>query len=149
MTVYTLHIFNNKGCCLFEKEWKRNKKSSLPKEQELKLMFGMIHSINSFVSKMSPTDFKDGFLSYTTSAYKLHFYETPSGIKFVFMTDVSAGNMRDSLRKLYSKVYVEYVVRNPLIQLDEPIKSSLFESKLEEYMSELDGFTDQQLKQST
>lgn len=56
MTIYTLHIFDNKGSCLFDKEWVRNKTSSLPKEQEIKLMFGMIHSINSFVSKMSPCD---------------------------------------------------------------------------------------------
>lgn len=148
MTVYSIHIFNKTGACMYEKEWKRSKKSSLPKEQELKLMFGMIHSINSFVSKMSPTDFKDGFLSYATSAYKLHFYETPTGLKFVFTTDVSTGNMRDMLRKLYSKVYVEYVVRNPLIGLDVPIESSLFDNKLEEYLSEYECFTEQHVKQT-
>nr|XP_039251660.1 trafficking protein particle complex subunit 1-like [Styela clava] len=147
MTVYSLHIFNKTGGCLYEKEWKRSKKSSLPKEQELKLMFGMIHSINSFVSKMSPTDFKDGFLSYTTSAYKLHYYETPTGLKFVFATDVSVGNTREILRKLYSKVYVEYVVRNPLIGLDVPIESSLFDCKLEEYLTEYEFFADQNVKQ--
>lgn len=145
MTVYSIHIFNSKGTCLYEKEWKRSKQSSLPKEQELKLTFGMIHSINSFVARMSPTDFKDGFLSYTTSAYKLHFFETSTGLKFVLLTDVNIGNMRELLRKLYCKVYVEYVVRNPLIDLHLPITSSLFDCKLEEYLTEYGFFTQQKL----
>ena len=56
MTVYLLHIYDRNGNSVFEKEWCRRKSSNLSKEQEQKLVFGMIHSIKSFVSKMAPRD---------------------------------------------------------------------------------------------
>nr|XP_009861434.1 trafficking protein particle complex subunit 1 [Ciona intestinalis] len=140
MTVFLLHIYNHNGISLYEKEWCRRKKSNLPKEQENKLMFGMLHSIKSFVAKMSPKDSKEGFMCYSTSRYKLHFYEAPTGLKFVMMTDVNVGNIRETLKRIYSSVYVEYVVKNAICGLNEPIESNLFESKLDAFVQGLSFF---------
>ena len=38
---------------------------------------------------------KDSFLSYRTSQYKLHYYETPTNIKFVMLTDIRSGSMEE------------------------------------------------------
>jgi len=108
--------------------------------QEKKLLFGMVHSIKAFVDKMSPIDGKDGFKfagSYSTSKYKLHFYETPTGLQLIMMTDTNTGPVTDILKKIYSSVYVKYGVRNPLVKLTSPIESSLFESKLDELVTSL------------
>lgn len=67
-------------------------------------MYGMLFSIRSFVSKMSPLDMKDGFLAFQTSRYKLHYYETPTGIKVVMNTDLGVGPIRDVLHHIYSAV---------------------------------------------
>lgn len=90
----------------------------------------MLFSIRSFVSKMSPLDMypssdecvcvfesvhecvfslskhfrKDGFLAFQTSRYKLHYYETPTGIKLVMNTDLGVPNCRDTLQQIYSTV---------------------------------------------
>lgn len=88
----------------------------------------------------------------------MNYYETPSGIKFILNTDLNiVGNAREFLHQLYEqvnsifnnyfnseiilfkkcdniKVLVPFVVRSPTGNLNEPIKSQLFESKLDEFV---------------
>lgn len=48
------------------------------------------------------------FVCYRTCQYKLHYYETPTNLKFVMMTDTKANNMRLALHQIYVNLYVEY-----------------------------------------
>lgn len=141
MTVYNLYIFDRNGVCLYYAEWNRTKQSGLSQDEEFKLMYGMLFSLKSFVSRMSPTDPTHGLLSFRTSQYKLNFYETPTGLKFVVNTDLSVGNIREALHHIYSQIYVEYVVKNPACVQGQPITSELFRTKLDEYIRSLPIFT--------
>lgn len=60
------------------------------------------------------------FVNYRTSTYKLHHYETISGYKFVMFTDpnIAADTIRFVLRQIYTSPFIEFVVRNPLIDMD-------------------------------
>uniref|UniRef100_B1ASW6 Trafficking protein particle complex subunit n=1 Tax=Mus musculus TaxID=10090 RepID=B1ASW6_MOUSE len=109
MTVHNLYLFDRNGVCLHYSEWHRKKQAGIPKEEEYKLMYGMLFSIRSFVSKMSPLDMKDGFLSFQTSRYKLHYYETPTGIKVVMNTDLGVGPIRDVLHHIYSASWLKHL----------------------------------------
>ncbi|XP_055868508.1 trafficking protein particle complex subunit 1-like [Biomphalaria glabrata] len=140
MTIFTFYLFDRNGTCLYYAEWNRKKQLTMSKDEEFKLMYGMLFSIKSFASRLSPTDMKEGFLNFTTSKYKLHFFETPSGLKLILNTDLSVGNMKDVLQQIFSSIYVEYVVKNPLCQLDQPITSELFKYKLDEYVKSLSAF---------
>lgn len=102
--------------------------------QEAKLMYGSLFSIKSFVSKISPIDTREGFLFYKTNKYALHFFETPSGLKFVLNVDVLSTGVKELLQQLYAKIYVEYAVRNPLWVQGTPITSDLFKIKLDEFI---------------
>ena len=73
--------------------------------QEAKLMYGMLYSIRSFVSKISPSDVKEGFQCYRTSKYKLNYYETPSGIKYIMNTDLNSQNIRELMQAINSQVF--------------------------------------------
>lgn len=65
---------------------------------------GLVVSDLSVVLSGSSLPRKDGFLSFQTSKYRLHYYETPSGLKFVLNTDLSVSNARDTLQHIYSNV---------------------------------------------
>ncbi|ROL01509.1 Trafficking protein particle complex subunit 1 [Anabarilius grahami] len=76
-----------------------------------------------------------------TSRYKLHYYETPTGIKLVMNTDLGVPNCRDTLQQIYSTLYVEYIVKNPLCVLGETLQSDLFNSKLDSFIRALPFFS--------
>nr|XP_057922190.1 trafficking protein particle complex subunit 1 isoform X1 [Doryrhamphus excisus] len=137
MTVHNLYIFDRNGKCLFYNEWNRRKQAGISKEEEFKLMYGMLFSIRSFVTKMSPMDSKEGFLSFQTSRYRLHYFETPSGLKFVMNTDLAVNNARDALQHIYSNLYVENIVKNPTCVLGDSLDSDLFSTRLDAFIRAL------------
>ncbi len=137
MTVFNLYVFDRNCTCLYYKEWQRTKEAGISRDEEFKLMYGMIFSIKSLLSRLSHKSAKENFLGYTTSKYKLHYFESATGLKFVLNTDVSVGNLKDELWNIYSTIYVEYVSKNPLIQPGEKITSQLFTSKLDAYIESL------------
>lgn len=97
-------------------------------------------------------------MSYTTNTYKLHYSETLTGLKFAIFTDLKIKDLKDQIREIYSKIYVEYVIKNPIakLEIDDMISNSnvpfskdrcyyivnntLFTSKLHEYVSGLSYF---------
>lgn len=48
------------------------------------------------------------FISYRTGHYKLHYYETPTSLKFVMVTDTKTNHLRIVLHQIYVSLYVEY-----------------------------------------
>lgn len=136
MTIYNLYLFDRDGQLLHYAEWTRNKQSGMTREEEAKLMYGMIFSIKSFVTKVSPVDLREGYLTYTTNKYRLNLYETPSRLKFILNTDVHAQGIKELLHQIYTQVYVEYIVCNPLCQLSKPIESELYAAKLDEVVKQ-------------
>ena len=85
------------------------------------------------------------FLSYRTSQYKLHYYETPTNIKFVMLTDTKSGSMRLALQQIYVNCYVEYVVKNPLAPVEHPgglgVDNELFEASLGQFVVSYDNIS--------
>ncbi|KAH0538734.1 hypothetical protein FGG08_004686 [Glutinoglossum americanum] len=98
----------------------RTRPSRLSAEDDAKLVFGTVFSLRNMVRKLGGPD--DHFISYRTGQYKLHYYETPTNLKFVMLTDIKTNNLRMVLHQIYVSLYVEfgvssitiYVVKNPL-----------------------------------
>jgi hypothetical protein len=67
---------------------------------------------------MTIADRDDLFTSYRTATYKFHLFETPTNYRFVLLSDPSADSLRFVLRQLYTGPFIEYVVRNPLLDMD-------------------------------
>ena len=141
MTVFNLYIYNRDGTLIFYQEWVRKKPMTMSLEEESRLLYGMLFSLKSFSNRISPLDVQEGVRCYTTNKYKMTLYETPTSVKFVCNTDVNAPGVNEMLQKLYTQVYVEYVIRNPECKPAEPINSELFKAKLDEAVKTSPAFT--------
>ncbi|CAN0018284.1 unnamed protein product [Phaeothamnion confervicola] len=142
--LYNFYIFNRKGKCLYYREWHRPQNTlSHDAAEEQRLVFGMLYSLKELVNKMSADVDPEGLHTLKTDAYTLHHLETGSGLRFVLNTDSNAGNLRPSLRHLYSAVFVEHVVKSAAFdpKAGQPIVSPAFDAKLEEYLRSLTCFT--------
>jgi hypothetical protein len=67
---------------------------------------------------LAPWRRDESFVSYRTSTYKLHLFETVSGYRFVMLSDPNAESLRFVMRSIYTGPFLEYVVRNPLVPMD-------------------------------
>lgn len=50
----------------------------------------------------------DAFIAYRTAQYKLHYYETPTNLRFALLTEPGALSMRNVLHQIYINLWVEY-----------------------------------------
>ncbi|SCV69754.1 BQ2448_1148 [Microbotryum intermedium] len=94
--------------------------ASLPFDEEAKLVYGIVFSLRNLVNKLSPSprDNSDSFHSYSTSLYKLHYLHTPSNYHFVLVSSPRPDSLRPQLRALYQGAFWEWVIRNPMVELD-------------------------------
>jgi hypothetical protein len=74
------------------------------------------HPSSSFFAFHACRD--ESFVSYRTSTYKLHLFESVSGYRFVMLSDPNADSLRFVMRTIYTGPFLEYVVRNPLVPMD-------------------------------
>ncbi|KKZ63743.1 hypothetical protein EMCG_01977 [[Emmonsia] crescens] len=165
MVVYSFYIFDRHSECIYKRRWLPRPTStpskpsrptsestalsnglptsipfshqSLTAEDDAKLIFGTVFSLRNMARKLGGDD--DNFICYRTSQYKLHYYETPTNIKFVMLTDIKSGSMRLALQQIYVNLYVEYVVKNPLSPVEHPgglgVNNELFEESLEQFVT--------------
>ncbi|QKX60848.1 uncharacterized protein TRUGW13939_07994 [Talaromyces rugulosus] len=167
MTVYAFYIFDRHGIflssflsvcpsvsltsarlaeCIYKRRWLSRPTSDTQNlnpaetarraDDDAKLVFGTVFSLRNMVRKLGGED--DSFISYRTTQYKLHFYESPTSIKFVMLTDDKAPSMRIALQQIYVNLFVEYVVKNPLSPVEHPgglgVNNELFEESLEQFV---------------
>ncbi|KAF6830064.1 sybindin-like family protein [Colletotrichum plurivorum] len=163
MVVYSFYIFDRHTECIYLKTWLPTAAADRPSSQppppssgtgaappsqqlrrgtantasdDAKLVFGTVFSLRNMVRKLGGDD--DAFISFRTSGYKLHYYETPSNLRFVMLTDTATLSMRNVLHQIYINLWVEYVVKNPLAPAEhkggEGVKNELFELGLDQFI---------------
>eukprot|EP00850_Spirogloea_muscicola_P016179 SM000129S26166 [mRNA] locus=s129:289683:290721:- [translate_table: standard] len=103
------------------------------------------------------------FRAFRTNTYKLSFLESPSGIKkslklglydvkmptmpagllamlasqIVLISEPRMGDMREPLKHIYSRIYAECIVKNPLHTPGQPFSCELFATMLDQYVKTL------------
>lgn len=150
MVCFNLYIFNRQGVCVHYYEWYRPKSvkqgaGTLADDQ--KQMFGLFWTLSNFTATLDPKNpnpmplgaprkIGEGckFHSFTTNTYKMHFLESPSGIKVILNTSPDAGDLREVLGYVYDEIYAEYVAKNPLYTPGQTFNVEAFNSALNGYL---------------
>ncbi|KAI1131479.1 snare-like protein [Nemania abortiva] len=103
---------------------------------DAKLIFGTVFSLRNMVRKLGGED--DAFICFRTAQYKLHYYETPTNLRFALLTEPGALSMRNVLHQIYINLWVEYVVKNPLAPVEhkggEGVRNEMFELGLDKFI---------------
>ncbi|KAI0879195.1 snare-like protein [Hypoxylon argillaceum] len=103
---------------------------------DAKLIFGTIFSLRNMVRKLGGDD--DAFIAFRTAQYKMHYYETPTNLRFALLTEPGALSMRNVLHQIYINLWVEYVVKNPLSPVEhkggEGVRNEMFELGLDKFI---------------
>ncbi|KAK8048359.1 hypothetical protein PG994_010089 [Apiospora phragmitis] len=97
-------------------------------KDDAKLIFGTVFSLRNMVRKLGGDD--DAFISYRTAQYKLHYYETPSSLRFAMLTEPGALSMRNVLHQIYINLWVEYVEHKN----GEGVRNEMFDMGLDKFV---------------
>jgi hypothetical protein len=82
----------------------------------------------------------DTFNCYSTSTYKLHYFETATGLRFVLNTDPKCPNLQKDLRRIYGDLFVEYVTKNPMYKVGETVTCSHFLTAIDKFVKRHPNF---------
>ena len=120
--------------------------------EECKLLFGLVWSLKALSATIDPslqpgeprqmgTPLRIGegcsFKSFSTQTYKLHFFESASGTKFILLTSPEVGDLSECLNHIYSSLFLEHVVKNPEYTPGEKFQFDSFTLSLNKYMLSL------------
>ncbi|POS76669.1 hypothetical protein DHEL01_v204934 [Diaporthe helianthi] len=121
MTVYSFYIFDRHTPTTTTMTTKAAaaKTKSTRAQNDAKLIFGTVFSLRNMVRKLGGPD--DAFISYRTGQYRMHYYETPTNLRFVLLTDTAT-----------------MMVKNPLAPVEHKggagITNELFEMGLDQFI---------------
>ena len=109
-------------------------KSKLTTNERI-MLASMFHSMFAIACKLSPVENSSGIETIEAESFKLFCYQTPTGIKFIVLTDPRQQNMDPLLRKIY-KLYADFAMKNPFYSLEMPIRCELFDLSIQHLLEE-------------
>ncbi|KAJ1734257.1 hypothetical protein LPJ61_001161 [Coemansia biformis] len=131
--IHALFVINRSGGLIYSKDFS-GQVAQLSSNEAL-IFAGTFHGIHALASRVSPAlkgraATRDRGVQYIdTKGLRLHCFQTPTGLKFIAVTDPLHAGLTDVLAKAY-KLYCDYALKNPFYSLEMPIRSDLFDTML-------------------
>ena len=105
-----------------------------------RFLVGMLSAVSGIVSMLSPGDNSNKFESFSTSEYRLDYFETLTGYKFAVLSEpnnsLSRADIRTEFERLYTLLFVPLVIRNPMFD-PSALSGTLRESECNVFIEEL------------
>ncbi|KAJ2790484.1 hypothetical protein H4R20_007009 [Coemansia guatemalensis] len=136
--IHSVFIINRSGGLTYNKNYTQQV-AQLTSNEAL-IFAGTFHGIHALASRISPalkgSAARDlGIQTIDTKGFRLHCFQTPTGIKFIAVADLMHASLADVLSKAY-RLYCDYALKNPFYNLEMPIRSDMFDAMLLELVQE-------------
>lgn len=146
--IYSLHVFDRHCNCVFSRNYAEDSVNSDNFADSAQLLFGALYLLRNIAHKLGlPPQLETEFPrpnrlgGFATPRYRAHTYDTASGMIFCLILDPQTDNLQGVLHELYSKAYVETVVKNAAASVDlvpgEVIALEGFRKRVDEVIQSL------------
>lgn len=90
----------------------------------------MFYPLFAIASQLSPEPKSSGIEILEADTFKLHCFQTLTGVKFMVVAEPQQQGMEVLLKKIY-ELYSDYALKNPFYSLEMPIRCELFDTHLQ------------------
>uniref|UniRef100_U5EV61 Trafficking protein particle complex subunit n=1 Tax=Corethrella appendiculata TaxID=1370023 RepID=U5EV61_9DIPT len=97
----------------------------------------MFYPLFAIASQLSPEPKSSGIEVLEADTFKLHCFQTLTGIKFMVVAETSQTGLDILLKKIY-ELYADYVLKNPFYSLEMPIRCELFDVNLQALLEQIE-----------
>lgn len=97
----------------------------------------MFYPLFAIASQLSPEPKSSGIEVLEADTFRLHCYQTLTGVKIMIVADPHQAGIEILLRKIY-EIYADYALKNPFYSLEMPIRCELFDTNLKSIIEQLE-----------
>eukprot|EP01012_Entosiphon_sulcatum_P046112 TRINITY_DN61801_c0_g1_i1.p2 TRINITY_DN61801_c0_g1~~TRINITY_DN61801_c0_g1_i1.p2 ORF type:complete len:142 (+),score=31.02 TRINITY_DN61801_c0_g1_i1:66-491(+) len=138
MVIHVMWIINKTGGLIYNKVFQPGLAELTP-NVSLKLS-GSFFTQHAIAMQLSPVPGCGGIDCIEAEGFKLWCLETPTGIKFIVITDPGADNSRGQVSNLLNEIYVvysDYVMKTPFHDWEQPIHVEKFDLYIRKTIEQL------------
>lgn len=97
----------------------------------------MFYPLFAIASQLSPEPKSSGIEVLEADTFRMHCFQTLTGVKFMVVADSLQVGIDLLLRKIY-ELYSDFVLKNPFYSLEMPIRCELFDRNLKEVLDQVE-----------
>lgn len=97
----------------------------------------MFYPLFAIASQLSPEPRCSGIEVLEADTFRLHCFQTLTGVKLMCVCDPQQQGVEQLLRRLY-ELYADYALKNPFYSLEMPIRCELFETNLASLLEQVE-----------
>lgn len=90
----------------------------------------MFYPLFAIASQLSPEPKSSGIEILEADTFKLHCFQTITGVKFMIVAEPIQAGLELLLKKIY-ELYADYALKNPFYSLEQPLRCELFDQNLQ------------------
>uniref|UniRef100_A0A0N4ZE51 Trafficking protein particle complex subunit n=1 Tax=Parastrongyloides trichosuri TaxID=131310 RepID=A0A0N4ZE51_PARTI len=94
------------------------------------ILSSMFHSLYTIAAQVAPTPKSYGIECLETTQFKLHCFQSLTGVKFIAVVSDSFTQSVDGLLKKVYEIYADFALKDPFYAIDMPIRCEKFDEAL-------------------